>query len=253
MTNDEKAWREIVDNPNYEISNTGDVRHKEKKKILKQRISKWGYARARLSVSGISGGKLYAVHRLVANAFIPNPLNLPQVNHKDGNKLNNNVNNLEWVTAKDNTQHALRTGLLKSGNKSHRTIIHKNELIEVYGLRNLGLSYKQIGDIYNVDKSTISAIVRSKRYLKDYKKEEFITKVTEFVENNREKYKKEDLRGQNAGRSIIQKDKFGNIISEYKSVTMAAKANNVLHTSIVNNLKGRSKTCGGYIYEYKND
>lgn len=257
MTTEEKAWRTVTDNPNYEVSNTGDIRHKGKKKILKLRTSKWGYKRARLSVSGINGGKLYAVHRLVASAFIPNPKNLPQVNHKDGDKSNNNVDNLEWVTAKENTLHAVRTGLLKSGDKSHRTIIHKNELVEVCGLRELGLSYKQIGEMYNVEKSTISAIIRSKRYLKDYSEGDFENMVLEFIKNNKGKYTRSDNNTINhngiPSRVIVQKDKSGRTIQVFESITEAAQTNNVLHTSIVNNLKGRSRTCGGYIYEYKND
>ena len=257
MTQEEKAWRTISENPNYEVSNTGEVRHKEKKNILKLRTSIWGYKRARLSFSGLNGGRLYAVHRLVANAFIPNPLNLPQVNHKDGNKSNNNVDNLEWVSPKENTHHAVITGLLKSGDKSHRTIIHKKELVEVYGLRKLGLTHKQIGEMFNVEKSTISAIFRSKRYLKDYVKEDFEKKVSEFVNNNKGKYARFNKRTINSkgflSRVVIQKDKGGNIVNEFESITEAAQANKILHTSIVNNIKGRSKTCGGYIYEYKND
>ena len=256
MTTEEKAWRTISDNPNYEVSNTGDVRRKENKNILKLRTSIWGYKQARLSFRGLNGGRLYAVHRLVANAFIPNPLNLPQVNHKDGNKSNNNVDNLEWCTAKENTYHAVVTGLLKSGDKSHRTVIHKSELIEVYGLSKLGLTHKQIAKMFNVEKSTISAIFRSKRYLKDYVKEDFERKVSDFVKDNKGRYIRCDKRTINHNgfpwRSIIQKDKDGNTVCEFESIAAASKANNVLPTSITNNLKGRSKTCGGYIYEYKN-
>lgn len=58
--------------------------------------------------------KNYRTHRILALAFIPNPHNKPQINHKDGNKLNNRISNLEWATAKENVAHALRTGLAKS-------------------------------------------------------------------------------------------------------------------------------------------
>jgi len=68
----------------------------------------------------------FSVHVLVAKAFIENPQNLPQVNHKDGNKFNNNVNNLEWSTPSDNQKHAVKTGLWKSPTAEHYELMKVN-------------------------------------------------------------------------------------------------------------------------------
>lgn len=73
-------------------------------------ISKTGYLRVKLYM-GNNKYKNYSVHQLIAQTFIPNPNNLPQVNHKDTNKLNPNVNNLEWSTQSGNIKHAMNNGL----------------------------------------------------------------------------------------------------------------------------------------------
>lgn len=96
-------WKQIQYEANYEISEEGQVRNKETLQIKSLRYSNKGYARVTLYPSG----KTYSVHRLVADAFIENPKNLPSVNHKDGNKKNNKLSNLEWCTPKQNTRHAI--------------------------------------------------------------------------------------------------------------------------------------------------
>lgn len=99
----------------YEISNTGLVKslHWGKEKILKNVIRSNNYQYYFVGLLKDKNRKYFAVHRLVAQAFIKNPNNYEQIDHIDGNKLNNNVDNLEWVTPKENTQRAWKNGLAK--------------------------------------------------------------------------------------------------------------------------------------------
>lgn len=108
----------------YQISDTGEVRSKDRTwvdtlgrkrfwhgQLLKPDVAPNGYYRITLSKGRKSRIQRY-LHRLLAEHFLPNPHNLPQVNHIDGNKLNCNLNNLEWVTTKDNVIHAYKHGLI---------------------------------------------------------------------------------------------------------------------------------------------
>lgn len=102
----------------YSVSKRGEVRRNKGKskrtkatshKLLRAVTLSSGYMTVNLSVNGISANRY--IHRLVAKAFVSNPLNLPEVNHKDGDKSNNSFTNLEWSTAKDNIAHADIKGL----------------------------------------------------------------------------------------------------------------------------------------------
>ena len=102
-------WRDTyIYGEQYEISNTGLVRNKHTKHILTPQQDKKGYLRVRMSLHDVKATA--KVHRLVAVAFIPNTENKPQVNHKDTNKHNNRVDNLEWVTNGENQIHAYKHG-----------------------------------------------------------------------------------------------------------------------------------------------
>lgn len=116
-----QIWKEI---PNYEgkyqVSNTGRVRSLNynrtgKTKVMKQGKDKDGYKNIILHKNGKY--KIYYIHRLVALAFIPNPDNLPQVNHKDEDKTNNTVWNLEWCTPEYNTNYGTRNKRTSEANK----------------------------------------------------------------------------------------------------------------------------------------
>lgn len=113
----------------YEVSNYGKIRSLNrvlnrkdgvktsiKGKILTYNICRKGYYRSKLCKG--DGGKYKTIHRLVAIEFIPNPKKLPQINHIDGDKSNNNVENLEWCTNKYNMEHAIENGLTRFNNTS---------------------------------------------------------------------------------------------------------------------------------------
>ena len=107
-------WRFIKENNDYMVSDHGRIMSlkKPQKKILSSSLLHNGYEAIYIYQKGIHAARY--VHRLVAETFIPNPKKLPQVNHLDGNKLNNHVANLEWCDAYDNVMHAIRTGLRPS-------------------------------------------------------------------------------------------------------------------------------------------
>ena len=160
-------WKTIEGYEGYEVSNTGIVRGVDrfvdmpngKKRlakgcILKTRVTKHGYVDVRLSRG--STPKTYLVHRLVAQAFIPNPDGLPQVNHLSGNKLDNSVENLAWTDASGNVLHAYKQGLNNQCGCSHSNAVIVINLItgELYCTQkelseHLGVNYKSLSEALN--------------------------------------------------------------------------------------------------------
>jgi len=127
MTKGQEIWLTVKNYPLYQVSSFGNIKrilrdlycgHKGSKpqslqeKILKPFLS-FDYKRIRLYHN--FKHKDFSIHRLVAEHFINNPKNLAEVNHKDGNKLNNNKENLEWVSRSGNQKHAFKLGLNQSG------------------------------------------------------------------------------------------------------------------------------------------
>ena len=100
-----EIWRKVSEFPNYSISNQGRVRHDKRNHIRKIFIDKDGYEIVALQKNGKPITR--RVHKLVALAFVPNPLNKPCVDHIDTNKLNNNADNLRWVTQRENCNNPL--------------------------------------------------------------------------------------------------------------------------------------------------
>ena len=105
----EEIWKPVKNFERlYTVSNTGKVKNIKNNKILKERDLR-GYKRVSLYENKKGHDK--RIHRLVGEAFIDNPGNKPEINHKDKNRSNNNVNNLEWVTSKENSDHKNKDGV----------------------------------------------------------------------------------------------------------------------------------------------
>lgn len=145
----------------YEVSNLGNIRNARTKCIRKLNVLETGYAFVGVSLGSKNVKPCIKVHRAVAETFILNENNLPAINHLDGNKLNNCVDNLEWCTYSDNTKHALRTGLsipLPSGfdNKLSKLTKEQFEYIyDVYTPRHAEFGSRALGRKFGVHHSTI--------------------------------------------------------------------------------------------------
>jgi hypothetical protein len=143
----------------YSIHENGDIISGYNGKPLSQHVDKKGYCRVTLKSVGTR-----LVHRLVAEAFIPNPDNLPQVNHLDGNKSNNHVSNLEWATGKKNVEHSVKIGLVKRGDQRPNAAFSDDNVRECRRLRELGWNYYELGARYNVSYQTVHKICTRQTY-----------------------------------------------------------------------------------------
>ena len=168
-----KGWEDL-----YTISSDGKVYSIRSQKYLKPRLSLDGYERVALS-RGRAYRKEYRVHRLVAEAFIDNPNNLPVVNHKDFNKLNNYIENLEWCTDYENIHHAIDNGrfgiLNKTENRSEEsgrfinykaytfTNVFNNKSFTIIGVKNVA---KQFGCSYKLVKAILVKYANTGAYVK---------------------------------------------------------------------------------------
>lgn len=169
----EEIWIEVEANSRYEISNLGKIRAKEmilcgqngrkriiKSHIIKQHLDSDGY----LTMTRYEEHKNIKshIHRMLAIAFIPNPLNLPQVNHKNGIKTNNDLDNLEWCTVSYNVSHAFKNKLNNHiGEKHYMSKLNTKEVLEIRNnvdnKTEIELSKK-----YKVSSSTINKIINNK-------------------------------------------------------------------------------------------
>lgn len=158
----DEVWKPVDGYEDYHVSNYGRVKSFKRKKprILKPALTNKGYLYVALSLDGKQ--KHFLVHVLVARAFIPNPDNKPEVNHRIGWKLNCYVGNLEWATHEENMEHAVDTGLRKIKGKEHPLAKIKDE--QVLYIRNNpdNLSRKELAAMFGMTETNINAIQTGK-------------------------------------------------------------------------------------------
>ena len=150
-----EEWRETIQDEYYYVSSEGRVKHDGR--FLSGSIHKDGCIFVNIR------GNQYAKHRLVAEAFIPNPENKPFVNHIDGNKQNNRVENLEWCTQSENIKHAHQTNLQPSGLSTYKGKFTVGQREEIKRLWDNGMfSRRQLAEKFGVSHTCINNIINDK-------------------------------------------------------------------------------------------
>ncbi len=158
-------WKKIEGYEKYSVSDFGRIRNDKTGRIMKTPCGKNGYAR--LMLYNDMGGSCKTVHKLVVKTFIPNTENKEQINHIDGNKMNNNVTNLEWVSPSENIRHSFVNGLSKGpkGEINGQCKLTEVEVLEIRRLRKEGWKQNEIARKFNVVQGQISYIVNKKSWV----------------------------------------------------------------------------------------
>lgn len=157
-------WKEIINHPNYEINELGQIRNKIKSNLLTPFKTTNGYLRVRISNKGV-----YQLHYLIALHFINNPNNYKEINHINGNKLDNSINNLEWSTRSLNMIHSYQNNLSKNtfnnkGEKHYNAKLKKDDIIKIKKMLNNNIIQKEIAKLFNVSTQTINNIKNNKNW-----------------------------------------------------------------------------------------
>lgn len=166
----EEIWKTVIyqgeEFSRLQVSNKGRLKNIKTGTIYKQQIAKSGYCLVSLTLGSEASKKTFRIHKAVAETFIPNPENKPQVNHIDGNKTNNCVENLEWATNLENSHHAWENGLI-TAHKSERRKLSDEQvryIREHYIANDKVFGCRPLAKRFGVHHKTMSDIIEYKTY-----------------------------------------------------------------------------------------
>ena len=251
-----EVWKDIEGFEGlYQVSNTGKVRGLERvsldnrhlpDRILTGSVYSGGYVVVKIRYNGRY--KRYLVHRLVAKHFIPNPKGLPMVNHKDENKTNNCVDNLEWCDALYNCRYGTaversRKTFVKNNSKKVMQFTLDGKFLKEYdciadAAKATGTKQSEICCCCRMKESSVSSGGYMWRYSKDCP-EKIIPKY--------------NIKPSSLEQKVAQFSAEGKFIAEFKSIADAVRTTKARHSSIYACCVGRYKTANGYIWKYVKD
>jgi hypothetical protein len=231
-----EIWKQVIieninDEKKYFVSNLGRFKNSFGIIMENYKINDNGYIRVFIY------NRTYALHRLIALAFIENPQNKEQVNHIDGNKINNRVDNLEWVTNSENQLHKYQIGL---GNNFTRKINQYDlEWNFIKEFESIALASKEL----NIGKTNIWGVLNKIRktaggFIWKYSEDENIDYLEQITINK------------NIGRSVGQYDLNMNLIEIHNSIANAGIKLNIKKQNIFGVVHNKRKSAGGFIWKY---
>lgn len=252
----DEIWKDIKGFEGlYQVSNLGrvkglnrvslDKRHLPDR-ILTGSVYSTGYVVVKLRVNGIA--KRFSMHRLVAEHFIPNPKNLPIINHKDENKLNNRWDNLEWCTQQYNATYGnAKTKALSTFKKNHSRTVYQftlsGEFICQYdsissAAESTNTCRSEVCSCCNMEKNVISANGFMWRYADDCPNK----RITPY-----------SIKQSSLTQKVAQYSLDGEFINDFNSISEAVRKTGTRHSSIYACCVGKYRTANGYLWKYKND
>ena len=232
-----EIWKEVIlenvdiDDKQYFVSNLGRFKNSSGTIMDNYKVNENSYIRVYIY------NKTYALHRLIALAFIENPENKEQVNHIDGIKLNNSVQNLEWVSNKENQIHKFQIGL---GNNFTKKIVQYDlEMNKIKEFKSIAGAAKEL----NIGKTNINGVLKNRRKTAGG----FVFK---YIEDENIDFSKKITVNKNRGRKVVQYNLEMNVIKIHNSISDAARNVNIHKNNIWAVINSFRKSAGGFIWKY---